>query len=166
VPLIVKYRFKDHSSPEFYLVAIPNPDYDPSEKRGKGDRNFHLFATNVEFASAEEFIRWVPEEYRKRWDIETGYRIKNEFRIRTCSRSPVTRTFLFVLQCILHNYLNTLKCELYMTAYQLKSTIGDGVLSLLKGLKAPRMSLREFFVRVGGYNLQRIWELRYALTII
>jgi hypothetical protein len=55
-------------------VAIPNPDHDPSEKKGKGNRNFHLFATNVEFTSAEKFIKMVPEEYRKRWNIETGYR--------------------------------------------------------------------------------------------
>jgi IS4 transposase len=114
----------------------------------------------------EEFIKRVPEEYRKRWNIESGYRIKNEFRIRTCSRSPVTRTLLFVLQCILHNYLNTLKRELYMTAYQLKSTISEGILNMIKGLKPPRISLREFSVRVSWYNLQRIWELRHALAIV
>ena len=34
-PVIFKYQFKDTSSPEFYLVAIPNPDYDPEDTKNK-----------------------------------------------------------------------------------------------------------------------------------
>jgi len=30
---IFKYHFLDERSPEFYLVAIPNRDYDPRKRR-------------------------------------------------------------------------------------------------------------------------------------
>jgi len=57
----------------------------------------------------EKFIKRVPEEYRKRWNIETGYRVKNEFKIWNCYRSYVVRTLFFVIRCIFHNFLNVLK---------------------------------------------------------
>ena len=62
--------------------------------------------------SIEAFIKQIPEEYRKRWNIETGYRVKNDFKIRTCSNSPVSRTLFFVIQCIMYNILNMLKSAL------------------------------------------------------
>ena len=117
-PAIFKYRFRDKSSPEFYLVAMPNPDYDSEDDR---KNEFLLFATSVNFGSVEEFVKRVPEEYRTRWNIQTGYRVKNEFRIRTCSKKGVAGVLFFVIQCILHNLLNMLKSILYITAYELKS---------------------------------------------
>ena len=74
------------------MIAIPTQDYDPSKIKTKVNRALFLFATSINFGSVDEFIRMVPEEYRKRWNIETGYRVKNEFKIRTCSRSYVVRT--------------------------------------------------------------------------
>jgi hypothetical protein len=162
VPLITTYQFKDPYSPEFYLIAIPNPDYDPLRK---GSRNFYLFATNIEFASAEEFIKRVPEEYRKRWNIETGYRVKNDFKIRTCSRSYVVRTLFFVLRSILHNYLNLLKRGLRITAYTLKSIIVEDVLDVIRGHVFWYFPLKEFYDKIERYNMERDRELRYHLAI-
>jgi len=80
-----------------------------------------LFATSVNFGSVEEFVKRIPEEYRTRWNIETGYRVKNEFKIRTCSKKSFARVLFFVIQCILHNLPNVLKSVLSITAYELKS---------------------------------------------
>ena len=44
-PAIFEYSFKAEGSPEFYLVAIPNPDYDPSKRAGPGKKDFLLFAS-------------------------------------------------------------------------------------------------------------------------
>ncbi|MCK4475757.1 MAG: transposase, partial [Methanophagales archaeon] len=93
-PVIFKYRFVDKRSPEFYLVAIPNPDYDPKDDKKKAE--FHLFATSINFGFVKEFVKRVPEEYRRRWNIETGYRVKNNFKIRTCSKKGVARVLFFV----------------------------------------------------------------------
>ncbi len=89
---IFKYNF-DKGGPTFNIVAVVNPNYDPKAKKGNGNKEYHLFATNLGMNSISEFIKKIPEEYRKRWNIETGYRVKNEFKIRTCSTSPVARTF-------------------------------------------------------------------------
>jgi hypothetical protein len=78
---IFTYKFRDERSPEFYLVAIPNPDYDLAKREGKGNRDFYLFATSIAFGSPEEFVKRVPKECRRRWKIETGYRVKKEFKI-------------------------------------------------------------------------------------
>ncbi|MHC1636133.1 MAG: hypothetical protein ACXQTS_05900 [Candidatus Methanospirareceae archaeon] len=34
---IFKYQFEDKRSPEFYIVGIPNPDYDPDDAKKKND---------------------------------------------------------------------------------------------------------------------------------
>ena len=34
-PVIFEYQFKDKRSPEFYLIAIPNPDYETAEGKKK-----------------------------------------------------------------------------------------------------------------------------------
>ncbi|HJH29605.1 MAG TPA: hypothetical protein C5S51_07930 [Methanosarcinaceae archaeon] len=61
-------------------MAVVNPEYDPMKKTDKRNREFYLFATNLKLGSIHEFIAIVPEEYRKIWNIETGYRVKNVFK--------------------------------------------------------------------------------------
>lgn len=41
--------------------------------------------------------------YLKRWNIETGYRIKNKLRVRTCSPHAGVRRFLQYFAIIVHN---------------------------------------------------------------
>jgi hypothetical protein len=41
--------------------------------------------------------------YLKRWDIETGYRIKNKLRVRTCSPHAGLRRFLQYFSILAHN---------------------------------------------------------------
>jgi len=162
---IFKYNF-DKGGPTFNIVAVVNPDYDPKAKKGNGNKEYHLFATNLEMNSISEFIKKIPEEYRKRWNIETGYRVKNEFKIRTCSTSPVARTFFFVLQCILYNILNVLKTGVDITASELKSAIGTDIFQFIRcgydSLCAIPFDI--FLKRVMEYNENRIKMLRIRLT--
>ncbi len=163
MPAIFKFRFKDKRSPEFYLVAIPNPDYDPKDDKKKNE--FLLFATSINFGSVDEFVKRVPEEYRRRWNIETGYRVKNEFKIRTCSKKGVARVFFFVVQCIMHNFLNVQKSILSIAAYQLKSLIAEDIQEYLCVDKfANTISFREFYTRMASYNEYRVMELRCRLA--
>ncbi|KAF5428318.1 IS4 transposase, partial [Candidatus Methanophagaceae archaeon] len=41
--------------------------------------------------------------YKKRWGIETTFRVQDEVRIRTKSSIPVIRFALFVFECMLYN---------------------------------------------------------------
>lgn len=60
------------------------------------------FATNLS-VDAEECNSIIPEEYRKRWGIETGYRVKKDFRPFTTSRSRVVRQLFFFLSVLFYN---------------------------------------------------------------
>jgi hypothetical protein len=52
-----------------------------------------VFATNLLF---EEVKRYVPV-YKRRWNIETMFRVHDEARIKTKSKNPVIRFFYFML---------------------------------------------------------------------
>jgi hypothetical protein len=43
-PAIFKYQFEDKRSHEFYLVAIPNPDYDPKNAKRKNEFLLYQYA--------------------------------------------------------------------------------------------------------------------------
>jgi hypothetical protein len=158
---IFTYRFWDERSPDFYLVAIPNREYDPRKRAGPDNKEFLLFATSIAFDSPEEFVKRVPQSYRARWKIETGYRVKKEFKIRTCTRSYVARVLFFVVQCLMHNFLNLLKRNLCITAQQLKARIVEDIEGYLKrGGFCRKLSLRAFYKKIAQYNQQRVLELQ------
>lgn len=164
-PAIFEHSFKAEGSPGFYLVAIPNPDYDPSKRAGPGNKDFLLFATSIAFGSTEEFVKRVPRSYRARWNIETGYRVKKEFKIRTCSRSYIVRVLFFVIQCITHNFLNLLKRILRITAHQLKARIVEDIDRYLRrGRFWNNISLGAFYAKIAYYNRYRTLELRSRLA--
>jgi len=157
---IFKYRFLDEQSPDFYLVAIPNREYDPRKRAGSDNKEFLLFATSIAIDSPEEFVKRVPQSYRARWKIETGYRVKKDFKIRTCTRSYVARVLFFVVQCIMHNFLNLLKRILRITAHQLKTRIVEDLERYLRrGGFRRKLSLRAFYQKITHYNQQRALEL-------
>jgi IS4 transposase len=57
------------------------------------------FVTNMEFKHAAKYIRL----YRKRWNIETGFRVQDEARIKTKSTNPIIRYFYFLVSALLYN---------------------------------------------------------------
>ncbi len=58
-----------------------------------------IFATNLELKSAEKFVR----RYKKRWGIETIFRVNDKIRIYTTSTNPIIRHFLFLFTCFVYN---------------------------------------------------------------
>ena len=66
----------------------------PSEK---GD--YHYFASSRE---ARYLGHWA-SVYRRRWGIETGYRVKKGFTVRTAVRSLHVRLYLFLVSVLLHD---------------------------------------------------------------
>lgn len=154
ISTVFKYHFNKKGT-EFNLVATHD------EEKG-----YILFATNKDVKSIEKFEKTIPEEYRKRWNIETGYRVKNDFKIRTCTKSPVARTLFFVIQCTLHNILNMLKSVLVITAYELKSLINEDIIKVVRyGLKSLyTMPVKLFLNCLEIYNQKRKRDLHNQLT--
>lgn len=56
------------------------------------------FATNISFANANEFIFL----YKKRWQIETNFRVMDEARIKSKSVNYLVRYFYFMFSLLLH----------------------------------------------------------------
>ncbi len=88
---VFEYHFNENGT-KFNLVAVPH------EKK-----EYILFATNKDVKSIEEFEKSIPEEYKKRWNIETGYRVKNDFKIRTChkiicSKNVILHNSVYIIQ--------------------------------------------------------------------
>jgi len=152
-PTIFEYKFNENGT-KFNLVAVPH------EKK-----DYILFATNKDVKSIEEFEKSIPEEYRKRWNIETGYRVKNEFKTRTCTKSPVARTLFFLIQCTLYNILSMLKSVLEITANEMKSIISEDIGKSVKwGIKSlDGMPVRLLLCQLKKYIRERDRILRIQL---
>lgn len=56
------------------------------------------------FTNMDVDPEWVAMAYPDRWGIETGYRVKKEFRGKTCSRNFTVRLFFLMLSILLYNF--------------------------------------------------------------
>jgi len=153
---VFEYKFKG-GGPAFNIVAMWDQE-----------KGYILFATNKILSSIDIFVKQIPPEYRKRWNIETGYRVKNDFKIRTFSKSPVARTLFFVVQCIMHNILNVLKSALDITAYQMKSVINQDIIKVVtEGINSLcRIPVKSFIDCLTKFNRERNRALRTRLRDI
>jgi len=109
---------------KFVMPAIKNPkvkklmrEYDAPTivryRMGSEDErvHFNLFIVEAEdgqkivFASNYPYYyeSIIAGKYKKRWGIETSYRVKSELRLKTCSRKYAVRFFMFVLSVLLYN---------------------------------------------------------------
>lgn len=58
-----------------------------------------IFATNLKLKSAENYVK----RYKKRWGIETVFRVTDGIRAFTTSTNPKIRYFLFMFTCFVYN---------------------------------------------------------------
>jgi len=58
-----------------------------------------IFATNLNLKKAENYVK----RYKKRWCIETIYRVTDDIRVYTTSTKAVIRCFLFIFTCFTYN---------------------------------------------------------------
>lgn len=95
-------------------------------KNKEGEPYDMVFATNLKPSWSLVF------EYKKRWNIETGFRIMEEGKIKTKSNIPLVRFFYFLLRClltllwVLNNLIRTpmrYKSYLRNVEYQLREEI-------------------------------------------
>jgi len=81
---------KDKVEVQTVFIFRPNPE----------DDGF-VFITNVEVNARN--VEALVEDYGRRWGIETGYRMSEMVRGRTCSRSHAVRRLLHLLSLLLYN---------------------------------------------------------------
>ena len=95
--LITEYTLKKgRDSATFTLVIIVE-----SPERFDGEWNVFAYAANIPVT--KDSALELADSYRSRWGIETGYRVKEEVRGKTCSRNYAIRLFLQLLSILLYN---------------------------------------------------------------
>lgn len=58
-----------------------------------------IFATDLNKKSSKKYVK----RYKKRWGIETIFRVTDDIRIYTTSTNPLVRYFLFMFTCFVYN---------------------------------------------------------------
>jgi hypothetical protein len=84
----------------FNLVILPRKR---CESESDPLKRYIAFATNI----PRRFVMWnlrrIPEDYRRRWGIETGYAGVERLRARTTSRNHALRLLYFFYALVLYN---------------------------------------------------------------
>ena len=132
-----KYKFTKGKKPtaSFTIFFILDPD---SHERQIW-KNYHVYGPNVPVNNNNRHI--LAEIYRKRWNIETSFRVeKQEFLAQTSSKSYRFRLFIFLVAILLYNlwivtrialgetfYVRRWKISIYLMVYSLSSRLFHGM---------------------------------------
>ena len=85
-------KYKTNHEVMSSFVLIKQLEYD-------GKKYDWIFATNLKKNKAEFYVKL----YKKRWGIETIYRVTDDIRIYTTSTNSIIRYFLFMFTCLVYN---------------------------------------------------------------
>ena len=96
----VQIKSRKRGKASFYGAIYPKKGCD---KDAKIHDRYIAFATNLPRHRIHCTVKSLPEEYRDRWSIETGYRQIEQVRAKTRSRSFSLRLFLFYFSAIFAN---------------------------------------------------------------
>lgn len=92
-----KKRISSQPYPKVSFQVVVS--YDRDKQRKDGEHHYvYLFATSFPYDS-----QTILELYKNRWAIETGYRMYNQFLMKTTSRNYTIRLFYFLFACLMYN---------------------------------------------------------------
>jgi hypothetical protein len=112
MPAVKNYRIKqvvkDNSNKLSYFLKYTmgtkeKVTFNLMVKYDEKEREYYTFATNFEIKYKDD-IENIAETYRKRWGIETGYRVKHDFLAITTTESYTVRMLYFMVSVILYNF--------------------------------------------------------------
>ena len=86
------YRVKNRYDLTLRFIMIKQLEY-------KNKKYDWIFATNLDLKKSEDYVK----KYKKRWGIETIYRVTDKIRDYTTSTKSVIRYFLFMFSCLVYN---------------------------------------------------------------
>ena len=90
----------DRKRAGFNLLIV---EKEKQDKDAEITDRYVAFATNMPCRTREELIETLPETYRRRWIIETGFRVIKNVLGKTCSNALHVRLFLFHFALLLYN---------------------------------------------------------------
>lgn len=87
-----------------------------------------------------DIIAYVPEEYRKRWGIETGYRNIGFIRAKTRSMIPGVRWFLFLFSAAVANF--------WVLANYVSAGAKDGIITPTITIEFFKIHMLQHIIRI------------------
>ena len=87
---------------------------------GKTEKITWVFVTNMQYMDLVKYIRL----YRKRWNIETGFRMQDEAQIKTKSKRIEIRYFYFLIALLLYNCWKVLKEKISLRRFLIEMQRG------------------------------------------
>jgi len=131
-----------------YIITSQNEDTTQvkliiTKSKKKEHKNIHemyfTIITNID--TSLNILKYrIPYEYRKRWGIETSYKVKHCFKAKTSCKNYIVRYYYFVLSAILYNLwivFNLLVCRCYgirnrkmmvITVYVMRSILEEEII--------------------------------------
>lgn len=95
---------KGENTVSFNLAIYPRPKELKTKKRQQSIYDRYLpFATNLSKAVATLLPALIPEEYRRRWGIETGYRVQGSVEAKTTSKNYTLRLLYQMVSVFVYN---------------------------------------------------------------
>jgi hypothetical protein len=99
----------------FNLAIYPLPEQRIPKKKKLAVYDLYFgFATNLPNSLAANIPAFIPSEYRRRWGIETGYRVQGNVKAKTTSKKYPMRLLYHLTSVLLYNvwhYANFLVCQ-------------------------------------------------------
>jgi putative transposase len=104
-------------------------------KRHKKSKAYSwVFATNVRYKSQRFYV----DKYRKRWSIETTFRVLDNIQIKTTTKNEVIRYFINIFCCLVYNLWRAKKVlENKITLKNFVTTVKEVIKTILQERKAP-----------------------------
>ncbi len=99
IPSMVKFSIRN----AFEQQAFFGPKIYPGKGAKEMDpvhERYIVFATNTWYREAFRLFPQIPDEYRRRWGIETGYAVQNQVKAKTTSTNYTVRLFYPMLSVI------------------------------------------------------------------
>lgn len=107
------------SNVTFNLAIYQRPKESRTQKKQRSIcEGCFAFATNLSLASG--LPAFIPQEYRRRWGIETGYRVQGNVEAKTTSRKYCLRLLYQLTSVFIYNvwqYANLLLCRSVKTPF-------------------------------------------------
>jgi putative transposase len=107
---------KNNVTFNLYLYKRPADLLSKEKKKLTVSDLYFGFATNLPQSHAAKLPMFIPTEYRRRWGIETGYRVQDNAQAKTTSVNYALR-LLYQMVCVLFfnvwHYANFLLCKAF-----------------------------------------------------
>lgn len=102
IPKMTKFTIRNSQKEEasFDLMIYRKKD---AKETDPIPEQYIAFATNMKYSEAKKLYRKIPLEYKKRWGIETGFRVQNTVKAMTTSQNYTIRLIYHMLSVIIYN---------------------------------------------------------------